>query len=228
METIAPLTMPLEDAMRTQRAIRRLKTDPVDDALLQRLIELALKAPTGSNAQNWEFIVVRDRAVKEKLGDLNMRAFRLYGGLGRRVAKNDPKMLQVLDAVQWQADHFAEIPVVVVACLKGGMRFGFPPIAPVLLLRLDLPVGPEPAPRCPRGRSRRRAHHAAALEHVRGAPHPRLSVGRAALRGDPARLAAREVRPDDAPAGGRGGVRRPLREPRVARTVRVERGGCLG
>jgi nitroreductase len=130
VETIAPLTMPLEDAMRTQRAIRRLKNDPVDDALLQRLIELALKAPTGSNAQNWEFIVVRDRAVKEKLGRQNMSAFRLYGGLGRRLAKSDPKMLKVLDAVQWQADHFADIPVIVVACLKGGARLGFPPMLP--------------------------------------------------------------------------------------------------
>jgi nitroreductase len=127
---IAPLAMPLEEAMRTQRAIRRLKPDPVDDALLRRLIELALKAPTGSNAQNWEFIVVRDRAVKAKLARQNRRAFRLYGGLGRRVARNDPKMLKVLDAVQWQADHFEDIPVVVVACLRGGPRLGFPPMIP--------------------------------------------------------------------------------------------------
>ena len=46
--------MPLEEAMTTQRAIRRLKTDPVEDALVLRLIELATKAPSGSNAQNWE------------------------------------------------------------------------------------------------------------------------------------------------------------------------------
>jgi nitroreductase len=130
VETIAPLTMPLEDAMRTQRAIRRLKNDPVDDALVKRLIELALKAPTGSNQQNWEFIVVRDRAVKAALGRQNRRMFSLYGGLGRRVAKNEPKMLKVLDAVQWQADHFEDIPVIVVACLKGGLRFGFPPMLP--------------------------------------------------------------------------------------------------
>jgi hypothetical protein len=51
--------MPLDEAMTTQRAIRRLKPDPVDDALVLKLIELALKAPTGSNAQNWE--VVRNR-----------------------------------------------------------------------------------------------------------------------------------------------------------------------
>jgi nitroreductase len=49
---LPPLMMPLEEAMRTQRALRRLKPDPVDDALVLRLIELALKAPTGRNAQN--------------------------------------------------------------------------------------------------------------------------------------------------------------------------------
>ena len=92
MEEIEPLAMPLEEALRTQRAIRRLKTDPVDDALVRRLIELALKAPTGSNAQNWEFIVVRDPAVKARLGRQNRRVWRLYGGLGRRVARGDAKM----------------------------------------------------------------------------------------------------------------------------------------
>jgi nitroreductase len=121
------LSMPLEDAMRTQRAIRRLKTDPVDDALVLHLIELALKAPSGSNAQNWEFIVVKDRATKERLGQLNRSMFRFYGGLGRRMARNDPRMLKILDAVQWQVDHFGDIPVLVVACMRG-FRMPFPPI----------------------------------------------------------------------------------------------------
>jgi nitroreductase len=119
--------MPLEEAIETQRAIRRLRPDPVDDALVRRLIELALKAPTGSNAQNWEFIVVRDPRVKARLARLNRGMFRLYGGIGRRVVANDPKMLRTLDAVQWQADHFEEVPVVVVACLRG-LRLPFPAI----------------------------------------------------------------------------------------------------
>ena len=119
------LRMPLEEAMVTQRAIRRLKPDPVDDELVRRLIELALKAPTGSNAQTWEFIVVRDAAVKRKLARMNRWMFRIYGGLGRRLVQGDAKMLRVLDAVQWQADHFEEIPVLVIACLKG-WRLPFP------------------------------------------------------------------------------------------------------
>ena len=120
--------MSLEEAMRTQRAIRRLTTDPVDDALVLHLIELALKAPTGSNAQNWEFVVVRDPAVKAKLARLNRGAWRLYGGLGRRMVRGDERMLRILDAVQWQADHFEEVPVIVVACLRGVIS-PWPPVA---------------------------------------------------------------------------------------------------
>ncbi|MEI8357056.1 MAG: nitroreductase family protein [Deltaproteobacteria bacterium] len=117
--------MPLEEAMRTQRAIRRLKTDPVDDALVLRLLDLAIRAPSGSNAQNWQFVVVRDPAVKGKLGRLNRMAWNLYGGLSRRLARGDDKMLRIIDAVEWQAEHFEEIPVIVVACLRG-QRLPFP------------------------------------------------------------------------------------------------------
>jgi nitroreductase len=113
-----PLSMPIEEAMRTQRAIRRLRTDPIDDDLVLHVIELALRAPTGSNAQNWEFIVVKDREVKGRLARLNRRAWSLYGGLGRRLYGRDEAMRKILDAVQWQADHFEDTPVVVVACLR--------------------------------------------------------------------------------------------------------------
>ena len=114
--------------METQRSIRRLKPDPVEDALVLRLIELAQKAPTGGNAQGWEFLVVKDREVKERLARLNRLAFRVYGGIGRLAMRRRPAMQRILDAVEWQADHFAETPVVIVACLRG-MRLPFPPIA---------------------------------------------------------------------------------------------------
>jgi nitroreductase len=111
--------MPVGEAMETQRAIRRLKPDPVEDELVLRLIGLALKAPTGSNGQNWEFIVVRDPSIKKRLARLNRQAWRVYGRIGQRTAQNNPKRRKILDAVQWQADHLEESPVIVVACIKG-------------------------------------------------------------------------------------------------------------
>lgn len=119
--------MPLEQAMLTQRAIRRLTPDPVDDELVLRLIELALKAPTGGNAQNWEFVLVRDRAVKERLARLNRQAWRIYGGLGKLRYRRDERMSKIVNAVDWQARNFAEVPVLVIACLRGPR----PPLPPV-------------------------------------------------------------------------------------------------
>jgi nitroreductase len=126
-EAVARLDMPLREALMTQRAIRRVRPDPVDDALVLKCIELALRAPTGSNGQNWEFVVVKDHRVKEQLGRRYRQAWSIYGAIGRRVAAGDESMEKILRAVQWQVDHFSEYPVLVVPCLRGGMRLPYMP-----------------------------------------------------------------------------------------------------
>jgi nitroreductase len=122
------LGMPLDQAMETQRAVRRLLADPVDDAIVLRIIELATKAPTGSNTQGWEFVVVRDPDVKHQLARLNRQAWSVYRRLGARRARGDESTRKIVAAVQWQADHFEEIPVVIVACLHGGSPVFGPPV----------------------------------------------------------------------------------------------------
>src|SRR5437660_10339752 len=102
------LQMPLEHAVLTQRAVRKVLPDPVDDAIVLRCIELALKAPTGSNGQNWEFVMVKDREVKERLAQRNSQIWALYGGIGRLLARGDEGAQRILQAVQWQADNFAD------------------------------------------------------------------------------------------------------------------------
>ncbi len=49
---LARLGMPMEDAMQTQRAVRRLHLQPVSHDVLLPLLELSLKAPTSSNTQD--------------------------------------------------------------------------------------------------------------------------------------------------------------------------------
>src|ERR1700758_4581617 len=79
-EALAGLNMPLVDAMMTQRAVRRVHPDPVDDAVVLKCIELALRAPTGANGQNWEFVVVKDRRVMEKLARRYREGWKYYYG----------------------------------------------------------------------------------------------------------------------------------------------------
>src|SRR2546426_12382690 len=80
------LNIAMVEAMTTQRAVRRLLPDPVDDAIVLRCIELALKAPTGSNGQNWEFVVVKDSTVKAGLARMNRQAVALHRRRGQRGA----------------------------------------------------------------------------------------------------------------------------------------------
>ena len=123
------LSMSIAEAMLTQRQLRRVKPDPIDDHIVMRCVELALEAPTGSNKQNWEFVIVKDRAVKARLAAQYRLAWALYRGLARRRTEAQPPKIQ--KSVEWQIDHFEEIPVLVVCCLRGGYRVPFLPQLPI-------------------------------------------------------------------------------------------------
>jgi nitroreductase len=122
------LAMPLVEAMVTQRAVRRVLPDPVAPGIVRRCIELALEGPTGSNGQNWEFVVVTEQKTKARLQVQYRRIWALYGRAGERVAADDPQTARILASVRWQVEHFTEIPVVVVACLRGGANLPYVPM----------------------------------------------------------------------------------------------------
>lgn len=117
--------MGIFDVIYNTRAMRRIKPDPVPDELILKLIDAANQAPSGSNAQNARFIAVKDRGVKEQLAELNMRVFQAYispaGGRPNELPHHPAdKRARMLEAVRWQAEHFAEIPVHIIACLQTG------------------------------------------------------------------------------------------------------------
>src|SRR5262245_62280594 len=73
-------------------------TRPVAPALIERCIEIALQAPTGSNAQGWSFLVVTDPALRRGLRDLYHKAFTLYietPGLRPTYESSDPRATQL-------------------------------------------------------------------------------------------------------------------------------------
>lgn len=61
--------MDVFEAMSTCRAMRYLREDPVDDALVERIITAATWAPSPGNSQGRDFVVVRDAEKKARIGD---------------------------------------------------------------------------------------------------------------------------------------------------------------
>jgi nitroreductase len=58
----------LFEAIHTARSSRRFKPDPVPEALITQVLDAAVRAPTAGNAQNWAFVVIRDREMRRALG----------------------------------------------------------------------------------------------------------------------------------------------------------------
>ena len=125
-----PLPLPLDpdQLLTTTRAVRkRLDLErPVELALLKECLEIALQAPTGSNAQGWHFVVVTDAAKRRGLGEIYRKAWAVYQNMpfaAHRVHENDPSMAsvqaRVMESAQYLADHLERVPVHVIPCVAG-------------------------------------------------------------------------------------------------------------
>ena len=111
------------EIMRTTRAMRRLKPDPVPDALIRRILEAGICAPNGGNLQRWRFLVVKDPAIKKAVQAWYRRAYDEV--IGPRYASSAPppgvsaeRYRRQHEAVEYLTDHFHEAPVWIVACLE--------------------------------------------------------------------------------------------------------------
>ncbi|MBO0714483.1 MAG: nitroreductase family protein, partial [Acidimicrobiales bacterium] len=62
------LTMPVGEAIFTQRSIRRMRPDPIPVEHLRLVVEAAVKAPNGGNQQIGRLLVVTDRAKIAEFG----------------------------------------------------------------------------------------------------------------------------------------------------------------
>ena len=81
-ESASPGLSAVDHVLTTTRSVRRRLdlSRPVEPGVIEEAIEIALQAPTGSNQQNWRFMVVTDPAKKKAVADLYRRSFERYAG----------------------------------------------------------------------------------------------------------------------------------------------------
>jgi nitroreductase len=105
----------------TRTVRRRLDLDrPVDLQLVRDCLELALQAPTGGDFQGWRWIVVTDPVVKKGMRDLYLDAHEEASG-GRRPVAVVASADRMLDGAWHLASNLDRVPVLVVACIRGGL-----------------------------------------------------------------------------------------------------------
>lgn len=99
------------------RAMRRLRPDPVPEELLVRLVDAALHGPSGSNAQNWAFVIVRDPDQKQRVARAYQRAWGFYratvAAAPLRAHEDADGRERMERAGDHLAEHLAEAPAIV-------------------------------------------------------------------------------------------------------------------
>ena len=140
----------LFEALYTTRALRRLRPDPVPDDVLFQVLDAAIRAPSGQNAQDWRFVVITDPEVKRRMQSWAEEG---WGHYQRRYAEEPgqsdalPRTQRLsLRSVEHLAHHLAEAPAIVAVCgLKGRHSSpggsAFPAVQNLLLAARGLGLG---------------------------------------------------------------------------------------
>lgn len=117
--------MDLREALYTTRAMRRVTTDPIPADVQQRILDAAIRAPSGGNMQNWRFLLVDDPAVKAKIAPLYRSALtELWNSFYKpriEAAEADPhsedskQLMRIKKSADDLADNFADVPLLLFA-----------------------------------------------------------------------------------------------------------------
>ena len=112
-----------DELLSTTRAVRkRLDLNrPVPREVVEECLQLAVQAPTGSNSQNWRWVVVDDADKRKALADLYRRAGEPYlTSAGETAQKSgNQQTARVFSSALYLMEHLHEVPVHVVPCLQG-------------------------------------------------------------------------------------------------------------
>ncbi len=103
----------LFEAMYSARSVRRIKPDPVPDEVITKVLDAAIRAPSGSNAQGWVFIVVKDAEKRRQLGAVYKKASdiltKLYAGRERPAHMDEQQYERFMRSVSCCSHVFARV-----------------------------------------------------------------------------------------------------------------------
>jgi len=113
----------VDHLLTTTRSVRK-RLDlarPVEPEVIERCLDVAIQAPSGSDRQSWHFVIITAPDLRMGIGDLYRQSFALYRASG---SANPPSRLQ--SSSDYLAEHFHEVPVLVLFCYEGRVEQASP------------------------------------------------------------------------------------------------------
>jgi len=113
------------EALYTTRAMRRVKTDPIPEAVQKKILDAAIRAPSGGNTQGWRFLLVDSPEVKGRLAPIYRECMDMVWGSIYKdrldAATSDPEapenveFMKMYRSASYLTDHFVDYPLMLFA-----------------------------------------------------------------------------------------------------------------
>ena len=117
-----------DDLLTTTRTVRKRLdlTRPVERSVIEECLAIAEQAPTGSNRQNWHFVIVTEPAKRAAVGRYYRQGWETYRASGQGSSREtyaDPGrqvvQARVAASSAYLAEHMSDVPVLVIPCITG-------------------------------------------------------------------------------------------------------------
>jgi nitroreductase len=119
------LDLTTDEQLTTTRSVRmRLDCErPVERKLIAECVRIAMQAPSGANNQGWQWVFVEDPTIKRQLAEIYRKQFNVTYRIMPVASYDDPKVqaqaYRRRESAIWLADHFQDVPVIMVPCQGG-------------------------------------------------------------------------------------------------------------
>ncbi|MCJ0904320.1 nitroreductase family protein [Rhodococcus sp. ARC_M6] len=129
MNEFPVLDLTPDELLTTTRTVRKRLdlTRPVTLDLIKECLEVALQAPSGSNRQGWQWVVVTDPDLRAQVGKIYKEVTDEYlasQGSAAKLFSDNPDRASVQQrvgtSVEWLGDHMGDVPVLLIPCIKAG------------------------------------------------------------------------------------------------------------
>ena len=118
----------VDHLLTTTRTVRkRLDLErSIAPEIIRECLEIAIQAPTGSNRQDWHFVVITDAETRKEIGEFYRQSFEIYRPAASRgeaaVSTGDSQgaqMARVIDSATYLSQNMQRVPVLIIPCIEG-------------------------------------------------------------------------------------------------------------
>ena len=114
------------EIMYSLRAMRRLKPDPVPVKMIEKILDAAIRAPSGQNTQPWSFLILRDATDKAFFGSRYHHWLRARFGDMMPDDPDESSRAKTIRSAMYLGEHMHEVPVILAVCGKRDWPFAVP------------------------------------------------------------------------------------------------------